>query len=754
MQDHPTDTPFVELRVIEGDPEDAARGVVRIDPVAFQSLGLVIGDIVRITRHKATVAHVIPLAPELVGSGLIQADGLIRGNTGAGVDEKVRVEKTSARPALTVVLSPVDTSRSFARADDLRLLHDSMIGLPVIAGDIVRPTPYGSRGQLFTVAGTAPAQVPVLIGRDTELQVIHADASHGTAYHVTYEDIGGLKNAVERVREMVELPLKRPDLFAKLGIEAPKGVMIYGPPGCGKTLIARAVATETQAHFIHVNGPEIIHKFYGESEAKLREIFEEASRRAPSIIFLDEIDAIAPRRSAVVGDVEKRVVAQLLALMDGLVSRGEVVVIGATNIPEMVDPALRRPGRFDRELEIGVPDQKARLDILKIHSRGMPLAQDVDLDRLARMTHGFVGADLETLCKEAGMIALRGLLHSGVSSGPSPSSETQPEVKVRMADFRAALKEVQPTGRRELFAEKPTVNWADVGGLWEIKELLRSAVEAPLRYPSLSRHLRSPQPNGILLEGPPGSGKTLLATALAGESDVPFINVDRTLLVSKWQGESEKALREVFRKAKQSAPCILFFDELDSLAPVRGSSGMDQSSERLVSQLLSELDGLDDALGVVVLAATNRPDLVDPALVRPGRFDLRIHLTLPDEDARLEMLRVHTHERPLSADVDLRGVARRTEGLSGSHLETLCRRAASLAMAEFLRVHGSEAEQIYEQCTITAVHFGDALEELRLPSPDDLKWNSADMAQPGSGERRENLRANLLERDIDIGARR
>ncbi len=734
MEDRSVDGPAFELRVTEGDPEDTGKGVVRIDPLAFQSLGLVIGDIVRVARHKFTFAHAIPLAPELVGSGLIQADGLIRGNTGAGLDEKVRVSRASAQSALTIVLSPVDATRSFERAEDLRLLHDSLVGLPVVAGDVVRATPYGSRGQLFTVAGTAPAQVPVVIGRDTEVQVLHSDAIHEAAYHVTYEDIGGLQDVVERVREMVELPLKRPDLFARLGIEAPKGVMIYGPPGCGKTLIARAVATETQAHFIHVNGPEIIHKFYGESEAKLREIFQEASRRAPSIIFLDEIDAIAPRRSAVVGDVEKRVVAQLLALMDGLVSRGEVVVIGATDIPEMVDPALRRPGRFDRELEIGVPDQKARLAILKIHSRGMPLAPDVDLDRLARMTHGFVGADLETLCKEAGMIALRGLLHSGVSSAPFSSSDTPPEVEVGMADFRAALKEVRPTGRRELFAEKPSVNWEDVGGLWEIKELLRSAVEAPLRYPSLSRHLGSPQPKGILLEGPPGTGKTLLATALAGESDVPFINVDRTLLVSKWQGESEKALREVFRKAKQSAPCILFFDELDSLAPVRGSSGMDQSSERLVSQLLSELDGLDDSLGVVVLAATNRPDLVDPALVRPGRFDLRLHLSLPDEDARLEVLRVHTRERPLSADVDLRVLARLTEGLSGSHLETLCRRAASLAMSEFLSLHGSVAEQIYEQCTVAEAHLRTALQETRVTSPVGLEWFENNRHGRGPGQ--------------------
>lgn len=714
MEDRSAESPELELRVSEGDPEDAGKGTVRIDPVAFRSLGLVIGDAVRITRHKATVARAVPLAPELTGSGLIQADGVIRGNAGVGIDERVRVTKAHVWPALTVVLSPVDTTRSFERAEDVRLLQESMVGLAVVAGDVVRATPYGPRGQLFTVAGTAPAQVPVLVGHNTEIQLLHADANHGSAFHVTYEDIGGLQNALERVREMVELPLKRPDLFARLGIEAPKGVMIYGPPGCGKTLIARAVATETQAHFIHVNGPEVIHKFYGESEAKLREIFDEASRHAPSIIFLDEIDAIAPRRSAVVGDVEKRVVAQLLALMDGLVSRGEVVVIGATNVLEMVDPALRRPGRFDRELEIGVPDQKARLAILKIHSRGMPLASDVDLERLARMTHGFVGADLETLCKEAGMIALRGLLHSGVGSGATATDVASAAVEVTMAHFHAAMKEVQPTARRELFAEKPSVTWADVGGLREIKDLLKSAVESPLRYPSLSRHLRAPQPRGILLEGPPGTGKTLVATALAGESDVPFINVDRTLLVSKWLGESEKALREVFRKAKQSAPCILFFDELDSLAPVRGSRGVDQTSERLVSQLLSELDGLDETLGVVVLAATNRPDLVEPALLRPGRFDLRLQIPMPDEDARLEMLRVHTRGRPLSADVDLRVLARQTEGLAGSHLEGLCRRAAFLAMAEFLELYGPEAERLYQQCSIAMSHFQEALREARI----------------------------------------
>ena len=723
MAERPIKNPELELRLSEGEPEDSRTGTVRIDPIAFRTLGLVIGDVVRVARHKATVARAVPLPPELAGSGLIRAGGVIRGNAGAGIDERVRVSRADARPALTVVLAPIDTTRSFERAGDVRLLHESMIGLPLLAGDIVRATPYGSRGQLFTVAGTAPAQFPVLVDKNTEVQLLHADVSHDTSFHVTYEDIGGLHDAIERVREMVELPLKRPELFARLGIEAPKGVLIYGPPGCGKTLIARAVATETQAHFIHVNGPEVIHKFYGESEAKLREIFEEASRRAPSIIFLDEIDAIAPRRSAVVGDVEKRVVAQLLALMDGLVSRGEVVVIGATNVPEMVDPALRRPGRFDRELEIGVPDQKARGSILKIHSRSMPLARDVDLDKLARMTHGFVGADLETLCKEAGMIALRSLLHSGDGSDTESTEAGSEVVQVTMADFLAAMKEVQPTARRELFAEKPSVTWDDVGGLFDVKALLKSAVESPVRYPALSHHLKAPQPRGILFEGPSGTGKTLLATALAGQSDVPFINVDRTLLVSKWQGESEKALREVFRKAKQSAPCILFFDELDSLAPVRGSAGVDQTSERLTSQLLSELDGLDETLGVVVLAATNRPDLVDPALLRPGRFDLRINLSLPDEASRLDVLRVHMKGRPLAKGVDLPAIARETEGFAGSHLESVCRRAASLAMEEFVASHGAAAEQLFDQCTIGEEHLERAIREM----DESVKGGTADL---------------------------
>lgn len=704
----------VELRIVEGLAESAGKGIVYLDPLACQALGLVPGDVIRITGKKSTVARAVPLPPEMVGTGIIQADGVVRGNAGVGVEEMVKVSKVAARDCLNVVLSPVDTSRAFRRPDDLDLLKRSMIGMAMVAGDVLRLTPYGGRGQLFTVAGTAPSQAPVLFTKNSQVQVLHADATQEQGFHVTYEDVGGLKHALSRIREMVELPLKRPDLFERLGVEAPKGVLIYGPPGCGKTLIARAVASETQAHFIHVNGPEIIHKFYGESEAKLREIFEEAQRHAPSIVFLDEIDAIAPRRSVVVGDVEKRVVAQLLALMDGLVSRGEVVVIGATNVPEMVDPALRRPGRFDRELEIGVPDQQGRRSILGIHTRGMPLAADVDLDGLARVTHGFVGADLEILCKEAAMHALRAVLRAenGKWAASSNGRDTGP-AQVTADDFRAAMKEVQPSARRELFAEKPAVDWSDVGGIDEIKATLRSAVQQPLQYPALSRHLRAPQPKGILLEGPPGCGKTLVASALAGETDVPFIAVDRTHLVSKWAGESEKALREVFRKAKQSAPCLLFFDELDALAPVRGSSGVDQATERLVGQLLAELDGLDETMGVVVLAATNRPDLVEPALLRPGRFDLRLELPLPDEAARLAILRVHTRGRPLGGDVLLSEVARLTTGMAGSHIEGICRRASALAMAEFLEAHGEEAEHLFEQCRIGQRHFEGALRELK-----------------------------------------
>jgi transitional endoplasmic reticulum ATPase len=710
--DGAVETTEVTLRVVEGNPEDTGRGMVHLDPIAFETLQLHPGDTVRITNKKSTVARAVPLPPETAGTALISADGVVRGNAGAGIDERVRVAKVAARPALSLVLSPVDTSRGFQRQEDLGLLAQSLVGLAVIAGDVVRATPYGSRGQLFTVAGTAPSQSPVIVTKDTELQVLHADANHENSFHVTYEDVGGLDREVQRVREMVELPLKRPDLFARLGVEAPKGVLIYGPPGCGKTLIARAVATETQAHFIHVNGPEIIHKYYGESEARLREIFEEAGRHAPSIIFLDEIDAIAPRRSVVVGDVEKRVVAQLLALMDGLVSRGEVVVIGATNVPEMVDPALRRPGRFDREMEIGVPNQRARLAILKIHSRGMPLAPDVDLEQLARITHGFVGADLEILCKEAGMNALRRILPDLHEVREIPTNGTSREIVVTLADFREALKEVEPTARRELFAEKPSATWEQVGGLDRIKELLRSAVQSPLQHPALSRHLRAPQPRGVLLVGPPGTGKTLVANALAGEADVPFITVDRTLLLSKWLGESEKALREVFRKAKQSSPCLLFFDDLDALAPVRGTTGVDQAAERLVSQLLNELDALEDDLGVVVLAATNRLDLVDPALLRPGRFDLRVEFPLPDREARLDILRVHTRGRPLGPDMDLAALAEETEGLAGSHLEAICRRAASLAMADFLQQHGLAADLLYRECTIGAEQFRRALEEV------------------------------------------
>jgi transitional endoplasmic reticulum ATPase len=518
---------------------------------------------------------------------------------------------------------------------------------------------------------------------------------------------------------MIELPLKYPEVFERLGIDAPKGVLLHGPPGCGKTLIARAVANETSAHFIHISGPEVIHKFYGESEAHLRALFEDARTNAPSIVFVDEIDAIASKREEIRGDqqVERRVVAQLLALMDGLKSRGEVVVIGATNIPNVLDPALRRPGRFDREIAISIPDKNARLEILHIHIRGMPLADDVDLERIAGITHGFVGADLEALAREAAMITLRKIMPKIEFEADNIPYELLLELEVTMDDFLNALKEVEPSAIREVFIEIPDVRWDDVGGLDEVKRVLKESIEWPLKYPELFDHMRTNPPKGILLYGPPGSGKTFLAKAVASESEINFISVKGPELLSKWVGESERGIREVFRKAKQASPCIVFFDEIDAIAPIRGASSDSHVTERVISQFLTELDGMEELKGVIVLAATNRLDMVDPALLRPGRFDLRLELPTPDAKARLEIFNIHTRGKPLAADVDLKALADTTDGLVGADIEAICRRASMLAIREFLGKHRtfkSETKKVdLSQAKVSNKHFEEVIRELR-----------------------------------------
>ncbi|MBI5955978.1 MAG: CDC48 family AAA ATPase [Chloroflexi bacterium] len=682
------------MRVAEALPKDVGRGLVRLDPQDLERLGVDIGDVVEIAGKRLTVARAMPAYAAQRGQGLIQMDGILRANAGAGLDEQVTVRQIAAQPARTVVLAPdliprPSPGRRGEGGEVARYLARLLEGIPVTSGDQVSVNLFGTRIQNFTVSQTIPAG-PVLIGLSTIIRIEGQAAGRGRGA-ITYEDIGGLHREIRRIREMIELPLRYPEVFERLGIDPPKGVLLHGPPGCGKTLIARAVAQETSAHFVHVNGPEIIDKWYGSSEAHLRNIFEEASRQAPAIIFIDEIDAIAPKREEMSGDrqVERRVVAQLLALMDGLESRGNVIVVAATNIPNTLDPALRRPGRFDREITIGVPDRDGRREILEIHSRGMPLAEDVDLERLAAITHGFVGADLEALCREAAMSALRRLMPDIDFAQAHIPYDKLMALEVTSSDFLAALAEVEPSAIREVFTEVPEVGWDDIGGLEEVKRLLMETVEWPLQHRDLFAHAHTTPPKGILLHGPPGTGKTLLAKAVAKESEVNFIAVKGPQLLTMWVGESERAVREVFKKAKQASPCIVFFDELDALTPRRGAGADSHVTERVVSQFLAEMDGIEELKGVVVLAATNRLDIVDPALLRPGRFEMLVELPMPDREARLAIFRVHTRGKPLAPDVDLTELAERTEGMMGADIEGLCRQAAMAAIREFLEEQGS-----------------------------------------------------------------
>ena len=618
------------------------------------------------------------------------------------------MELTAIQDARTVTLSPIGRSRLTQQGRDASYVGRLVDGLVVQAADRIRVNLFGSRAQDFTVESTTPRGF-VLIQAGTRIQITGETAERRTV-KISYEDIGGLGKTITRIREMIELPLRFPEVFDRLGIDPPRGVLLYGSPGCGKTLIARAVANETAAHFLHINGPEIIHKFYGESEANLRRVFEEAQARAPSIVFLDEIDAIAPKRTEVQGEVEKRVVAQLLALMDGLNTRGQVIVIGATNIQQNLDPALRRPGRFDREIEIGIPDRNGRREILDIHTRGMPLAADVDPDHLAATTHGFVGADMEALAREAAMAALRRLMPTIDLAAAELPYERLMELEVTMADFLDALREVEPSAMREVFTEVADVSWDEIGGMEEAKTALREAVEWPLLHAAVLTRVGAQPAKGILLTGPPGSGKTLLAKAAARESGVNFISVKGPELLSKWIGDSEKGVREVFKKARQAAPCIVFIDEIDALAPRRGGGGGESHvTERVVSQLLTELDGIEELRGVVTLAATNRPDILDPALLRPGRFDVEIDMPLPDQAARRAILSVHTRSRPLSADIDLDALAAETEGFVGADLAGLCREATMAAARRFIGQDAETAGTALERLGVTRADVAVAL---------------------------------------------
>jgi transitional endoplasmic reticulum ATPase len=675
----------VLLRVAEAPGKDVGRGLARLDPKDLAKLGVQVGDILQVVGERTTVAKVMPAYAEYRGKGLIQIDGIVRGNARVGLDQRVKVRPAAHAAAHRIVLKPVGDIAPL-KGNDSRYVGRLLEGLPVVPGDRVRATLFGSRYQDFEVVSTQPKDRCVVVEAHTQIAIEGGESQPKAtkAGGIAYEDVGGLRKEIRRVREMIELPLRYPQVFERLGIDAPKGVLLHGPPGTGKTLLARAVAHETEAAFISVSGPEIIHKFYGESEAKLRGIFEQARKSAPCIIFLDEIDAVAPKRENVQGEVEKRVVAQLLALMDGLNARGQVIVIGATNLPNLLDPALRRPGRFDREIEIGIPDAAARRDILEIHTRGMPLVDDVDLGKLAAMTHGFVGADLEALCREAAMTTLRNVMPEIDFAGNDLSMDLLLSLKVKMEHFLSALSEVEPSAIREVVVEVPDVKWEDVGGLEQVKRELREAVSWPLEHSDLLQHAGVSAAKGILLYGIPGTGKTLLAKAVASQSGVNFISVKGPALMSKYVGESERGIREVFKKARQVAPCVLFFDEIDSLAPVRGDGADSNVSQRVISQLLTEMDGVEELKGVLVIAATNRKDILDPALLRPGRFDLRLEVPPPDLDGRTKVFEVHLRGKPISADVHALDLAERSDGFTGADIQAACRRAGVLAVREFL----------------------------------------------------------------------
>ena len=671
---------WIELRVLESKARDANRPVVRIDPEAMERAGIVVGDVVEIMGRRRTAAKVWNGLPEDRGKGVIRMNSILRKNADVSLNETVRVRKTEPKPAAFVKLAPVSMTIA-VDANFLQYIKQRLREYVVVEGDMLQIYVL-SQPLTFQVVQTKPANAVIIITDDTQIQILEKPVSGVKIPHITWEDIGDLEDAKQKIRELVELPLRHPELFKHLGIEPPKGILLIGPPGTGKTLLAKAVANEANAYFVAINGPEIMSKYYGESEARLREIFEEAKKNAPAIIFIDEIDAIAPKREEVTGEVEKRVVAQLLTLMDGLQERGQVVVIGATNRPDAVDPALRRPGRFDREIWINPPDLKGRYEILTIHTRNMPLAPDVDLRKLAEITHGFSGADLAALAREAAMSALRRAIQSGLIdlNQSSIPPEVFEKIKVTMSDFSNALREIIPSALREIHVEVPRVRWEDVGGLEGVKQELREAVEWPLKYPEKFKKFGLRPPKGILLFGPPGTGKTLLAKAVATESGANFIAVRGPEIFSKWVGESEKMVREIFRKARMAAPAVIFIDEIDALATARGFGGDSLVSERVVAQLLAEMDGVKALENVVVIAATNRPDLVDPALLRPGRFDRIIYVPPPDFRARLEILLIHTRSTPLAKDVDLEELARRTEGYSGADLELLVREATFLAL--------------------------------------------------------------------------
>ena len=730
----------LSLKVLEAYTRDVGRGVARIDYDSMDTLNASTGDVIELKGKRRTVAKCLPLYPSDEGKGIIRIDGLGRNNSGIAIGDTITVKKIKAVPAEKVVVAPLEAIPPI----DERYLADALESVPLIKGDNVMVPYFGGR-LTFQVIGVTPAADAVLVTQKTTFHIAEKGETLRGVPQVTYEDIGGIRGEIKKVREMIELPLRHPEIFEKLGIEAPKGVLLYGPPGTGKTLLAKAVANESQAHFISISGPEIMSKFYGESEARLREIFKEAREKAPSIIFVDEIDSIAPKREEVTGEVERRVVSQMLSLMDGLEARGKVIVISATNRPNAIDPALRRPGRFDREIEIKVPDKKGRKEILQIHSRNMPLAADdqelpVNIEKIAAVSHGYVGADLEYLCKEAAMKCLRRLLPELNLEEEKIPPETLDKLIVNADDFKKALVEVTPSGMREVFIENPDVSWEEIGGLAEVKRELMEAVEWPMKYPGLYDKLGHKMPRGILLHGPSGTGKTLMAKAVATESEANFVSVRGPELLSKWVGESERGIREIFKRARQSAPCVIFFDEIDTIAPIRGAGGETAVTERVVSQLLTELDGMENMHGVVVLAATNRADMIDPALLRPGRFDKIISIPLPDKDSRKKVLEIHSNDIPLadkdSADaIDFEKLAEMTDGLSSADVASIANTAVSLVVHEHLdnaapdkNLSDDETKKIVDaiekkaaDAKVTMKHYEEAVKKVREQK--DLKMN-------------------------------
>lgn len=723
----------MKLKVAEAFSQaDVGRSIARIDPACMQKLDLLDGDIIEIEGKKLTATRVASSQSD-IGLGIIRIDGYIRKNSGTSIGEEVTVRRADYKEAKKVVLAPVE-QEILIRGD----VKAAFLGRVLSQGDMIitgvrQQQQQTMRSGLFdeffrdvapmgeiklAVVSTKPAGIVQITElTDVEVQTEPVDVSKlegvKNVVDVTYEDIGGLKEEVKKVREMIEIPLKRPELFERLGIAPPKGVLMHGPPGTGKTLLAKAVANESDAHFIAINGPEIMSKYVGGSEERLRELFEEAEENAPSIIFIDEIDAIAPKREEVSGEVERRTVAQLLTLMDGLKSRGQVVVIGATNRPDALDAAIRRGGRFDREIEIGVPDKDGRGEVLQIHTRGMPLDDKVDLEEMADITHGFVGADLESLCKEAAMRVLRRVLPD-IKGDEEISKETLKKMIVTKTDFKEALKEIQPSALREVLVQVPDVKWDDIGGLTNAKQELQEAVEWPLKYPESFEKFGVRPPRGVLVYGPPGTGKTLLAKAVANESDANFIAVKGPELLSKWVGESEKGVREIFRKARQTAPTVIFFDEIDSIASTRSGSSTDSGvTQRVVNQLLTEIDGLEELQDVAVIAATNRVDILDPALTRPGRFDRHVKVDDPDEEARLSIFKVHTKDMPLAEDVDLEILAKRTHGFVGADIEAVCREAVMLTLRENI-----------ESDEVDMKRFKDAIKKVKPKNEADLSHYS------------------------------